>query len=213
MSTGRSAMRRSFNLVMTVPGVLWMTAHSAAQQTTLVSVNSGGEQGGRYSDRPAFTADGRIVAFESGSWNLVQGDTNRREDIFVHDRGAGLTWRVSVDSTGVEGNDSSTRPAISADGAVVAFQSEASNLVLGDTRGHSDVFIHDSSTGITERVSVGSGGEEGNGDSYQPALSADGRVVAFMSLASNLVPGDDADADVFVHDRLTRLTERVSVTS
>src|SRR5207249_383144 len=105
-------------------------------------------------------------------------------------------------------------PALSADGRFVAFQSDATNLVAGDTNGATDVFVHDRQTGTTERVSVASGGSQGNGFSAGPVLSADGRFVAFHDTATNLVAGDTNGAtDVFVHDRQTGTTERVSVAS
>jgi Tol biopolymer transport system component len=145
----------------------------------------------------------------------VPGDTNGAWDIFVHDRKTGETTRVSADSAGNQGNaDSSNKPAISADGRYVAFQSRASNLVPGDTSNAADVFVHDRQTGETTRVSVDSAGNQGNADSHFPAISADGRYVAFQSLASNLVPGDTNNAaDVFVYDRQTGETTRVSVDS
>src|SRR5207249_6721018 len=110
-------------------------------------------------------------------------------------------------------------PALSADGRFVAFGSDATNLVAGDTNGTTDVFVHDRQTGTTERVSVASGGgTQGNGKSGGffafPALSADGRFVAFQSDATNLVAGDTNGAtDVFVHDRQTGTTEPASVPS
>src|SRR5207249_1385057 len=114
----------------------------------------------------------------------------------------GTTERVSVDSTGTEGNSASTHPSISADGRFVAFASDATNLVPGDTNGFQDVFVHDRLTGTTERVSVDSAGTQGNSVSLEPSISADGRLVAFRSFASNLVPGDtNGVKDVFVHDR------------
>src|SRR5207244_2293689 len=135
--------------------------------------------------------------------------------------GAQTTERVSVASDGTtEGNDASLGSALSADGRFVAFDSAATDLVAGDTNGVSDVFVHDRQTGTTERVSVASDGAQGNGKSvflsfaFPPALSADGRFVAFVSFATNLVAGDTNGAtDVFVHDRQTGTTERVSVAS
>src|SRR5438132_6140403 len=135
--------------------------------------------------------------------------------------GAQTTERVSVASDGTtEGNDASLGSALSADGRFVAFDSAATDLVAGDTNLVSDVFVHDRQTGTTERVSVASDGAQGNGSSgllsfaFSPALSADGRFVAFVSFATNLVAGDTNGAtDVFVHDRQTGTTERVSVAS
>jgi len=179
-----------------------------------VSVASGGTQGNGDSGCPSISADGRYVAFQSYASNLVPGDTNEVGDVFVHDRLTGQTTRVSVASDGTEGNDYSRRPSISADGRYVAFASLASNLVPGDTNGTWDVFVHDRLTGQTTRVSVASGGAQGNSGSWCPSISADGRYVAFQSYASNLVPGDtNGVLDVFVHDRLTGQTTRVSVAS
>src|SRR5438034_1099294 len=129
--------------------------------------------------------------------------------------GAQTTERVSVASGGTtEGNDTSLGSALSADGRFVAFTSAAPDLVAGDTNGVSDVFVHDRQTGATERVSVDSAGTQGNGESTDVALSADGRFVAFTSAAPDLVTGDtNGVADVFVHDRQTGTTERVSVDS
>jgi len=103
---------------------------------------------------------------------------------------AGYTERVSVSSTGEEGDEWSGAECLSPDGRLVAFSSQAANLVAGDTNDVVDIFVHDRQTGTTERVSVSTTGEEGNSSSSSPALSADGRFVAFTSFAANLVPGD-----------------------
>jgi cold shock CspA family protein len=194
--------------------VLLLTVPADGQETTRVSVDSSGGEGDYSSREPSISADGQVVAFASYASNLVAGDTNGAYDVFVHDRATGLTERINVDSSGVEGNDHSYWPSISADGQIVAFSSYASNLVAGDTNGASDVFVHDRATGITERVSVDSSGAEGNDYSDWPSISADGQIVAFSSDASNLVAGDtNGTFDVFVHDRATGITERVSVDS
>ena len=126
----------------------------------------------------------------------------------------GGTQRVSVSSAGRQGNGSSGGPAISPNGRFVAFYSDASNLVAGDTNQKSDAFIRDVQKGKTQRVSVSSVGEQGNGNSYSQALSVDGRYVGFYSDATNLVPGDTNNVqDVFVRDRQTGTTQRVSVSS
>ena len=177
--------------------------------TRRVSVGASG-QANHFSADPAISADGRFVAFESGASNLVAGDTNGKSDVFVRDRLAGVTRRVSV-GVGGQANYTSNIPAISADGRFVAFDSGASNLVAGDTNGTDDVFVWDRLAGVTRRVSVGGSGQANNG-SYSPAVSADGRFVAFESFASNLVAGDtNGKADVFVRDRLAGVTRRVSV--
>jgi archaellum component FlaF (FlaF/FlaG flagellin family) len=195
--------------------------------TERVSVDSAGNQTNGAEDQSAISGDGRYVAFNSWASNLVPGDTNGATDVFVHDRQTGVTERVSVDSAGNQTNGPSSTFAISGDGRYVAFNSEASNLVPGDTNNFCnrdadpeldncpDVFVHDRQTGVTERVSVDSAGNQANQYSYwELAISGDGRYVAFMSVASNLVPGDtNGFDDVFVHDRQTGVTERVSVDS
>ncbi len=183
-------------------------------QTSRVSVDSGGTQANLYSYDPSISADGQYVAFQSYASNLVAGDTNGAADIFVRDRDAGATTRVSIDSSGTQGNDQSLFPSISADGRYVAFESYASNLVAQDTNNLYDVFVHDCQTGQTSRVSVTSGGTEGNQESHYPGISADGQYVAFESYASNLVAQDTNNLyDVFVHDRQTGETTRVSLSS
>ena len=180
--------------------------------TQRVSVAGDGTQGNADSVCPSVSADGRYVAFHSSASNLVPGDTNGTDDVFVHDRSTGATQRASMAGDGTQGNAISVRPSISADGRYVAFHSSASNLVPGDTTGTDDVFVHDRSTGLTQRVSVAGDGTQGNANSIWPSISADGRHVAFQSSASNLVPGDTTGTDdVFVHDRSTGLTQRVSV--
>jgi Tol biopolymer transport system component len=182
------------------------------RKTERVSVGPGGGQGNDWSSSPTLSADGRFVAFYAEATNLVPGDTNNQWDVFVRDRRTGKTERVSLGPSGVQSNGSNYAPVLSADGRFVAFYSDASNLVPGDTNGEADVFVHDRRTGKTERVSVGPGGGQGNGESFSPSLSADGRFVAFQSYATNLVPGDTNNtSDVFVRDRGTGTTERVSV--
>jgi Tol biopolymer transport system component len=182
--------------------------------TTRVSIASDGTQGNSDSNYPSISANGRYVAFDSFANNLVPGDTSGTQDVFVHDRQTGITTRVSVASDGTQGNLHSRSPSISGDGCYVAFESDASNLVPGDTNGSLDVFVHDRQTGITKRVSVSSDGTQGNFGGNDPSISEDGRYVAFFSISSNLVPDDTNNKiDVFVHDRQTGITRRVSVAS
>lgn len=228
MTSARAARKRSRLLIGAVGGLSALvllpaslasrTAETRASQaptTTRVSVDSAGAQAnGRSRGRPAISRDGRFVAFGSSAANLVPGDTNGGGDVFVHDRQSGTTTRVSVDGSGAQAKEQSWGPAISADGRLVAFASTASNLVAGDTNGAADIFVHDRLTGATTRVSVASGGAQGSGESNEPSLSADGRLVAFVSFSSNLVSGDtNRWEDVFVHDRATGTTNRVSVDS
>ena len=159
---------------------------------------------------PALSADGRFVTFLGRHPSYPQ---NRFAQILVHDRQAGTTDQVSVNSFGTAGNGHNERPVISADGRSVAFYSEATNLVPDDTNGKGDVFVHDRHARTTERVSVDSFGAGGNAESGELslAISADGRFVVFVSNASNLVANDTNNlSDVFVHDRHQRTTERVS---
>src|SRR5437667_1898315 len=162
----------------------------------------------------SMTPDGRYVAFDSSAPNLVASDLNGQRDVFVRDRRSAKTERVSVGKQEVEGNERSFDEAISADGRYVAFQSWASNLVPGDKNGKPDVFVRDRMAGTTELVSAGLGGMPGNDWSDSPSISADGRYVAFISLASNLVPDDVAETwNIFVRDRLNGTTEQVDVSS
>jgi Tol biopolymer transport system component len=179
-----------------------------------VSTDSLGNPANGYSEEAVISGDGRYVAFRSLASNLVPGDTNGFEDVFVKDLQTGRISRASTDSTGNESNGHSLNAAISADGRYVAFRSSASNLVPDDTNGKFDIFMKDLSSGATSRVSTGSLGAEADGDSYDPSVSADGRYVAFWSVASNLVPGDtNGTPDVFVKDLWTGATTRVSTDS
>ncbi len=207
---------------------------AGATATVRVSVREDGTQANDGSDYPRMTADGRFVVFYSTASNLVPGDTNGRSDIFVRDRdtdadgifdepGFVATRRLSSAPDGSPANERSLLPAIDAAGRFVAFRSWATNLVAGDTNGIQDVFVIDrdaDENGVfdeaggtsTTRVSVATGGEQANGTNENPALSPDGRFVAFDSYATNLVAGDtNGVADSFVHDRLTGRTVRVSV--
>ena len=172
-----------------------------ANTTTRVSEYQGGFEADFDNLRPSISADGRFVAFDSDAANLAWGDTNDTFDVFVKDRQTGILTRVSVNDAGEEGSGDSVRPAISADGRIVAFSSEVAGLVPGDTNGSTDVFVHDRRSGATKRVSITAGGAETNGDSVRPAISADGRLVLFESDASNLVAGDSNNfTDVFLND-------------
>jgi Tol biopolymer transport system component len=165
-----------------------------------------GPTGNAQSARPCISADTRYVTFYSQASNLVVGDANGVSDIFVqrwYDQ-LGVTVRVSAPATGGESNGPSDNPSVSSDGRYVAFQSAATNLVPGDTNGYPDIFVRDTIGGTTTRVSVASGGAQGNGSSTDPSISADGRFVCFLSNASNLVAGDSNNAtDVFRVDRVS----------
>lgn len=171
-----------------------------------------GEEADGDSQYPTISADGKWVAFYSSATNLVKADTNGKIDVFVYSLESGETQRVSVSSGGDQGNDDSDLVAISGDGQVVGFYSLASNLVISDTNEASDIFVHALASGETTRISVDSLGNQAEGDSDVPAISADGRFFTFYSYAENLVADDNNGfEDVFRHDRLTGETIRVSV--
>jgi Tol biopolymer transport system component len=183
--------------------------------TTRVSVDSNGVQANLVSDYPSISANGQYIAFHSNATDLVPGDMNGVYDVFLHDLQTGVTSRISVDSNSMEANGQSYYPFTSADGRYVTFHSNATDLVPGDTNGMYDIFIRDTQTGTTTRVSIDSNGAQANGgNSYNPSMSGDGRYVTFYSSATNLVPDDtNAKNDVFVHDMLTGGTTRISATS
>lgn len=186
-------------------------------QTMRISRGLNGAEANGASVDAAISADGRYMAFSSAASNLVAGDTNGVNDVFLYERSTGLIRRVSVGPGAAQANADSRRPALSVDGQFVAYDSAASNLVSGDGNGLTDVFVYDVGAGQTERVSVASaanGGAQGNGSSRLPSISASGRYVAFTSRATTLVPGDtNSVGDVFVRDRQTQQTARVSVSS
>jgi Domain of unknown function DUF11/WD40-like Beta Propeller Repeat len=193
-----------------------LTISAMAAETTRISVSSSGKQGNKSSHLDnSINANGRYLAFDSDATNLVAGDTNGRRDIFVHDRQTKHTSRISISSSGKQGNNESGSPSISADGRFVAFQSFASNLVAGDLNGAPDIFVHDRQSKRTTLVSIASSGRQGNGSSHYPSISADGRYVAFMSYANTLVPDGTKDigSNVFVHDRHTKKTSIISIAS
>lgn len=168
--------------------------------TELVSASPAGVPGDNDSSQPAVSGNGRYVAFVSTAADLVRGDTNGRSDVFVRDRKTGTTTRVSVAPDGAELAEGGYAPSISANGRYVAFSSQADNFVTGDTNQEYDVFLHDVRRGTLARVSVDSDGAQTAGDdSYQPSVSANGRLVAFASGAVNLAPADTNDSsDVFL---------------
>lgn len=180
--------------------------------TEIISVDSSGGAANGDSGHPSISANGLYVAFYSAADNLVFGDSNQQFDVFVRDRQNNITTRVSVDSNGNQGNGFSSLPAISDDGQHISFESSANNLVLGDTNGINDIFVHSRQSGLTERVSVDSNGSQGNGGFIYPSsISGDGRFVAFGSFSDNLVAYDTNQVDdIFRHDRQTGETVRAS---
>jgi Tol biopolymer transport system component len=187
-----------------------------ARTVERVSLSSNGDEANGDSDFPKLSPDATLIAFDSFASNLVENDTNNSQDVFLKDLETGIVELVSVSSTGEQGNGDSSRPEMSADGRYVVFRSAASNLVSGDTNNVEDVFVRDRQLGFTTRVSVSTTGAEANDESgyYGTPISRDGRIIAFRSVASNLVLNDtNAKPDVFVHDRETGETTRISVST
>ncbi len=187
-------------------GFLDVFVHDRQTSTTeRSSVGPAGLQANDGSGEASISGDGRFVVFTSKATNLlgIGGDTNGLDDVFVHDRQAGTTERVSDGPDGLQADGKSFGASISGDGRFVAFFSIATNL-LGpgaDTNGQADVFVHDRQTGTTERLSVGPGAMQANDFSGNEKISADGRFVAFVSAATNLLdPGEDTNGlrDVYV---------------
>lgn len=167
---------------------------------------------GSYS--PHLSGNGRFVVFESLATNLVPGDAADVSDVFRKDLVTGALLRLSVDSAGVAGNGDSYQPRISDDGDRVVFTSVAFNLAGSDSNGTEDIFLRDIAAGTTQRMSVSLSGGESDLESYDPAISGDGRHVAFTSMASNLVAGDQNErGDIFVRDLTAGATGRVSVST
>ncbi len=201
-------------VLLPVPGI----AYQRPGRSERVSVNSFGlESLGSFSIQPSISANSRFVAFGSDSSTLVSGDTNGVWDIFLRDRGVNVTERISISSSEEEANGPSSQgtngytASLSADGRYVAFTSSATNLVGGDTNGATDVFIRDRQLGQTHMVSLTSNGGLASGASSTPSMSADGRYVAFVSAAVNVVPGDtNGAADVFIRDRELGTTSLLS---
>ncbi len=200
-------------LVESVPAAAIYVHDRETGETTIVSVDSSGRPASRPSSRPSISADGRYVAFESTAGNLAPNDTNGLSDVFVHDRETCNTIRASLNWRRVSARGSSGWPAISGNGRYVAFVSDADTFVYGDTNKVDDVFVYDRESKRTTRASVGWDGRESNGPSFRPAISFDGRFVAFASDADNLVEHDLSQRDVFLHDRQTSETRMVSVDS
>jgi hypothetical protein len=191
-----------------------------ANVTIRVSVTNAGAQGNNTAARnenmiSSINGDGRYVLFRSNASNLVAGDTNTFDDLFVRDCTGLTTKRVNVSSAGVQANDTSYMGKISNDGRFVVFSSAASTLVAGDTNVAEDVFIRDRTLNTTTRLSVNSSGVQttvGALGSNKPSISDDNRYVAFTSYADNLVADDtNAVADTYMRDRTTNTTTRISL--
>jgi len=181
--------------------------------TERISVASDGSEGNARSWNPRCSAAGRFVVFQTYASNFVPGDANSESDVYLRDRLAGTTVRLSVGPNGEDADNWTGFADISADGRWVAFDGIATNLVAGDVNGLQDAFVRDVVLGTTSLVSITSAGEQASGGvSGQVAVSGDGSVVGFVSGADNLVPNDgNGTMDVFVRDLVAGVTERASV--
>ena len=202
--------------------LLWATLLHAAQLVTVPDPSSHpAADGNGDSALPLISPDGRFVLFTSSVDNFAPASTDApspsgplaRLNVFLRDRSNAVTTLVSVNLTGTNGGNGDSLPAcLSIAGRYVLFESSASDLVVGDTNGTSDVFVRDLVAGITMPVSVSTNGDLGNGASRSAVMTPDGRYVAFVSAASNLVPGDtNGIPDVFLRDLQLGTTTVVSV--
>ncbi len=180
---------------------------------TRVSVSSNGRQANRSSFDPDISANGAFIVFESAASNLARKDTNRLQDIFIHNRLTGATARVSVNSRERQANGASANPVVSSSGQFVAFESRARNLAKADGDKDPDVYLRDRKKGKTIQVSLTNSGRQPIGWSGDPTISDSGRYIAFKSSAYNLVRRDrNKQRDAFVRDRVAGKTTRVSLT-
>ena len=203
---GRGAFVFLLSFLFAFPGETTV-AFAAPGDMTRISVDSNGVQANAMTYSGQISADGRFVSFDSDASNLVPDDTNGNTDVFLRNLQSGTTVRVSLDASGAQANNGSGGSSISADGRFVAFESDASNLTAGDTNNLTDIFVKDMQTGAVTRASVDSGGMESNGLSSSVSISGDGRYVAFISEADNLVSNDlNGVQDIFVHDLQTGAT-------
>lgn len=199
-----------FGLILGQP----ITASAQIISVEAASISSDEVLGNGLSLSLGMSLDGRYVLFTSESDNIVAGDTNAVTDVFLRDRTLGTTTRVSVGDGEEEGDGGSALGNISSNGRYIVFNSEAANLVAGDTNGVADIFLRDTTLGTTTRISVNEADAEADDTSYTTFISPDGAYVVFSSDATNLVAGDtNAAADVFLVTVATGTVERISVSS
>jgi dipeptidyl aminopeptidase/acylaminoacyl peptidase len=181
----------------------------------LVSANTSSMVANDDSGKPSTSADGRYIAFESSATDIVANDTNGKTDIFVRDTQNDITARVNVTPTGAESDEHAYDPMISYNGDYIVFASTDTDLVSGSTNASGNVYIRNLKTNVTSLVSKSGGSVEANASSYKPAVSADGRIVAFISLADNLVSGitPGTNAQVFIKDMESGGIQTLSIDS
>lgn len=182
-------------------------------KTSLISKASDGEQGNDLSHFAAISGDGQSVAFSSAATNLVANDTNNASDVFMRNRKTGKTIRISVSSTGAQADTGVSNGIvdISGDGRYVVFSSFSNNLAAGDSSSE-DIFLRDTQSGVTTRISQPVRATGFDGGSKHPAISTDGRFIVFSSGSSKLVADDtdDLNADIFVYDRTNKKSVKIT---
>jgi Tol biopolymer transport system component len=178
--------------------------------TAAVSVRANGTVDD-LADTPAISADGRFVAFVSDDAQLVPGGNGNFYQVFLRDRTLGQTTRVSVKPAGTQGTDDSGHPSVSSDGRYIAFESDSPGLVTGDNNDWTDVFVRDRVAGTTQRVSVYPNGAQADQGGDAPSISADGRMVAFVSSEAMVAGDTNNQPDVYVRDRVANTTTLASV--
>lgn len=180
-----------------------------AGTTKRINVGTNGAQANGTSVLNSISDDGRYISYTSQASNLVSADTNGLSDIFIYDRQTGTTERINIGTNGIQANGSSSASALSGDGRYVVYESEASNLVAGDTNDKKDIFIYDRQTKITERVDVANDGTQSSVDSYSASISDDGRYVAFLSDSLN----NNRQFNAFLRDRVEQTTVKIEADS
>ncbi len=182
--------------------------------TVRASLSSSGEEGYAGSYYPSISSDGRYVSFTAEAYNLVPGDTNNRNDVFLRDLTQATTVRVSVSSSGAQASNHSDLSSISGDGRLICFTSRASNLVSGDNNSYLDAFVRDVTLGTTRRVSLTSAGSQIGGGCLMATISEDGRYVGFTSWGSGVVSqNQNAYQDAYLRDLILNSTSLISQNS
>lgn len=178
----------------------------------LISKNDTGDEGNGESFHTYISGDGHFIVFNSAASNLVDGDTNGKNDLFLFDTTLNTVRRITVNGSGVEESAGLFNFSISSDGKYIAFSSDASNLVENDTNNTYDVFFYDTTLNTIKQISVDDLGVKGDGESTYPSITADGKFVTFESAATNLVPNDtNGTYDIFLYDTTLNTIKRISV--
>jgi Tol biopolymer transport system component len=185
---------------------------ASGQTTTRVSVGAANQEGNDRSDNPSISGDGRYVTFATMATNLGVTDLNGTYDVYLRDRELGQTTLLSRGLfSNQTANSTSVAAKVAGGGSGVVFESDASNLVFGDSNGYRDIFYKDLASGVVERVSVGANGAQANDKSINASVSDNGRYIAFVTDATNL--GPLGARGVYVRDRQSGVNSLVSVSS